>query len=439
MSEEHIHEGQGRSSVVNTLLLLAADPCPSSQRLRRMSGNIGTQVIHVGTPSARNLVLHRQVKTVLLAFHNSDDISMGNWHAAEKFAAFGVEWSVSLLLYRTTPTIDAFCFIECHRSSNDDPIKMHIETGVWTPGGMKNKSCKLITFGGTLPTLPSSSYLVDNLQSVPRSHMVDGALILRLNMYTDQPQANAPSVSYAEFIPMNPFLDNVLKEYGNEETSDVTIEVGGEEETRTGRRKRARTDSTAFHAHQFVLRCNAPTLAEMCKPGDEPVRIGNVSPETFKHLLYYCYGGKISDEDLKERAKEIIDAADRFGVANLKLEAESHLVQEETFTVENILDNLLYADSKNCALLLEKAMDFVVENKKDIIGKVSLTDLPGTMCMDMLTAMTQAQEGGKSDAGDDIDLMRVSELRKRLHTKGLCVDGSRKAMIELLKESSESY
>ena len=50
-------------------------------------------------------------------------------------------------------------------------------------------------------------------------------------------------------------------------------------------------------------------------------------------------------------------------------------------------------------------------------------------------SMTQAQEGGKSDAGDDIDLMRVSIS----NTKGLCVDGSRTAMIDLLRESSESY
>ena len=209
------------------------------------------------------------------------------------------------------------------------------------------------------------------------------------------------------------------------------------EETGTGRRKRAkraRTDSTAFHAHQFVLQCNAPTLAEMCKPGNEPVQINGVSPETFKHLLYYCYGGKISDEDLQESAKEIIDAADRFGVANLKLEAEAYLVQQETFTVENILDNLLYADSKNCALLLEKAMDFVVQKRFDIIGKISLENLPGTMMNDLLTAVTQGPS--EKNKPDDMDFMRVSELRKRLHAKGLCVDGSRKAMIALLKENS---
>ena len=170
------------------------------------------------------------------------------------------------------------------------------------------------------------------------------------------------------------------------------------------------------------------------KPRNEPVQINGVSPETFRHLLYYCYGGKISDEDLQESAKEIIDAADRFGVANLKLEAEACLVQSMSFTLENIIDNLLYADSKNCALLLEKAMDFVVQKRFDIIGKISLDNLPGTMMNDLLTAMTQGPS--EKDKPDDIEFMRVSELRKQLHAKGLCVDGSRKAMIALLKENS---
>jgi len=387
-----------------------------------IANNIGAQLIHFGTPSAKNLALNRRVKTVLVAFHNFDDISEGVWQETEKFAAFEREWSVSLW---KSALHSPFYFLKCHPNSNENAIKMHIETGVWTPSGMKNNSCTYVEYSGE--ALTSGVFIAENPQSV----MVDGALILRINMYTEEPQANSDS----EFVPTNPILGNVLKEYENVETSDVTIEVGGE----ARRRKRARTDSTTFHAHQFVLRCNAPTLAEMCKPGDEstPIRIGNVSPETFRHLLHYCYGGKISDEDLQENAREIIDAADRFGVANLKLEAEACLVRKETFTVENILDNLLYADSKNCALLLEKAMDFVVENKKDIIGKVSLHELPGTMVADVLTAMTQAQEGEKkSGANDDVDFMRVSELRKRLHAKGLCVDGSRVAMIALLKENS---
>jgi hypothetical protein len=32
-----------------------------------------------------------------------------------------------------------------------------------------------------------------------------------------------------------------------------------------------------------------------------------------------------------------------------------------------MMDNLLYADSKNCALLKEAVMDYVVENGQDVL------------------------------------------------------------------------
>ena len=369
----------------------------------------------------------QRVRTVLVAFHEFNRIPLQDGKNSDNFKAFGQQWSIAI--YRSRGgELSVTIFLQDELSHT---MKVRLEVGTYHPHSVSQLQSIVTRFSN------GKTYDDLRLRSISDSDLVDGTLILKLVMYTDRPPQDTSAGD--EFVPTNPILGNVLKEYGNEETSDVTIEVGGvAEETGTGRRKRARTASTAFRAHQFVLRCNAPTLAEMCRPGDgsEPVRIGNVSPETFKHVLRYCYGGEISDGDLEGSAREIIDAADRFGVTNLKLEAEAYLVQKETFTVENILDNLLYADSKNCALLLERAMDFVVENRKDIIGKVSFDDLPGTMYMDMLTAITQAQEAGKSGPDGDIDFMRVSELRRRLHAKGLCVDGSRKAMIALLKENS---
>ena len=41
------------------------------------------------------------------------------------------------------------------------------------------------------------------------------------------------------------------------------------------------------------------------------------------------------------------------------------------------MDNLLYADSKNLTLLKEGIMDYIVANKKDIIGKISFDNVPG--------------------------------------------------------------
>jgi len=266
------------------------------------------------------------------------------------------------------------------------------------------------------------------------TYLNNGTLTLEIHLRTNK------QVDPASFVPSNPCSGNLLKGFNDEEMSDVAFEVGGEVESAANRRKRAKTTPTTFHAGHLILKLNAPSLADMCKPGDEAaVPINGVEPEVFKMLLYFCYGGKVSEDELEANAKAIIEAADRFEVINLKLQAEAVLTEKTEITVDNMLDNLLYANSKNLALFQENIMDFVAENGDNVIGNVSFDDVPGNLMSDLLTAFSQGKKAtGSSAPDDDLKLMRVGELRKRLHDKGLCVDGSRETMIALLRENSAS-
>ena len=156
-------------------------------------------------------------------------------------------------------------------------------------------------------------------------------------------------------------------------------------------------------------------------------------------MLYYMYGGKLAEEELKVDAKDIIDAADKYGIVSLKLEAEASYVKSTTLTNDNIIDNLLYADAMNCALLKEAVMDYIVENGDDILGKVSFDNVPGSTVSDILAAMARGKKKSNDSNDDSINYnkMRVCALRKMLHDKGLDVDGSREAMISALKASEE--
>ena len=40
----------------------------------------------------------------------------------------------------------------------------------------------------------------------------------------------------------------------------------------------------------------------------------DVKPDIFKHMIYYTYGGKLSEDELKNNAKDIINACDKYGV-----------------------------------------------------------------------------------------------------------------------------
>ena len=124
-------------------------------------------------------------------------------------------------------------------------------------------------------------------------------------------------------------------------------------------------------------------------------------------------------------------------MVHLKLEAEASYVKSTEITIENMIDNLLYADSKNLALLKEAVMDFILANKHSIIGKVSFDNVPGDMITDVLAAVERGVETGGGEGDKDYNKMRVGTLREMLDEKGLDVDGSREAMIALLKEHND--
>ncbi len=253
------------------------------------------------------------------------------------------------------------------------------------------------------------------------------------------------------FIPRNPCQNLIKATFLDEETSDVCFEVanGNEAMEENGAKKRAKS-CTSFHAHRFILRTCAPMLDCLCGGGVDSgkmatVSITDVKPEVFRHMLWYVYGGIIPEQDLKTHAKDLIDAADKYSIVSLKLEAEVAYVNATQITMENAMENLLYADSKNCALLKETVMDYLVENDIEAANtsKISFDDFPGHVVKDLLVATARSKREynmgvdnkSNKDAASDLNTMRVSELRKWLQEKGLDVDGSREAMIETLRKN----
>ena len=268
--------------------------------------------------------------------------------------------------------------------------------------------------------------------------LVNESLIIEVRM-----KSTATDKSITQFIPTNPINKNILQKFMDEESADLIFEVdnnnNGSNHSEEHTNKKSKT-TTTFYAHRFILKDISTMLAELCKSdegsGDvTAVSITDVKPDIFKHMIYYAYGGKLSEEELKINAKDIIDACDKYGVVHLKLEAEAKYVESTEITMDNMMDNLLYADSKNLALLKEAVMDYIVSNKDDIIGKISFDDVPGGTVTDVLTAVSRGEQRGEGDS-KDYNKMRVGTLRKLLDRKGLDVDGSREAMIALLKEES---
>ena len=112
-----------------------------------------------------------------------------------------------------------------------------------------------------------------------------------------------------------------------------------------------------------------------------------------------------------------------------------------SFSMENLKDILLYADSKNCALLKETAMDYMVQNQDKLLGKVSFHDAPGSLLNDFIAATARgarmSNETDDNNVDNQYNTLRISELRKKAYEIGLNVDGSREMLIAAFKKVHE--
>ncbi|EJK47082.1 hypothetical protein THAOC_34224 [Thalassiosira oceanica] len=323
---------------------------------------------------------------------------------SSKFSFYGHQWIVKLYPGGAAGSNDGYVALTLVNRTEAE-IEVEFKFIIKHPNGegdISKASDKLFKFsprGSDVDGDVGPAQWYENFypRSLLLNCLVDGTLIIEVHMRTNKP-GQQPA---APFVPGYPTLQNMLKDFGNEETADVDVkfEVGGAVESATGRPKQDQTSTSTFHAHHYALRLNAPALADMCNPGDvsAPTAINNIQPATFKDMLYYCYGGKISEDNLRQNAKEIIEAADRFGVVNLKLEAEACYVDTVELTLDNIIGVVTYADSKNLALLKERCMDFLSSaDKIEVARNVSFDDMPPRLVKDLMET-----EGHQADQGPD--------------------------------------
>jgi hypothetical protein len=135
------------------------------------------------------------------------------------------------------------------------------------------------------------------------------------------------------------------------------------------------------------------------------------------------------------RMQSIIEAANKYGVTNLKVETEVSYVSfiRKAFDIENIMEHLLYADAMNLAYLKEAVMDFIVGNKAEIMKNKVLANAPGDIANDVLSAVKRSEDGFEARNDVELGILGINELRRRAHAIGLCVDGSREALIAAIE------
>ena len=100
-------------------------------------------------------------------------------------------------------------------------------------------------------------------------------------------------------------------------------------------------------------------------------------------------------------------------------------------TVESAAEILLLADSHAYALLKEQAMNLIVDNYSKVKATSGWKQLRESSSL--LTEVLDNMSGEAINKGDAGEKMGVSELRKRLASRGLDADGTREMLVKRLK------
>ena len=76
----------------------------------------------------------------------------------------------------------------------------------------------------------------------------------------------------------------------------------------------------------------------------------------------------------------------------------------------------------------------MLENKGEVRKMVSFKDAPEGLISDVLAALERGEMEDRTNGGNELIAMRISELRLKAHENGLSVDGSREMLIAALEE-----
>jgi hypothetical protein len=237
-----------------------------------------------------------------------------------------------------------------------------------------------------------------------------------------------------------PTYDNIGSQlFGSSENSDVLFTVGN--------------TSKDFVAHKCVLALQARSLYKLVlvdessskdsAENDTNIELRDVHEKVFEIFLEFVYTGKepkLNDDE--GTARSVLLAANRFGCTDLKLYAESVLV-DKFLVPSNAAALLLFADSYSCALLKEATMNTYIKDTKAVIeSEDDWTKLKESndLLVELLLCSTSGLKKYSSvvddgiDAIEDADDLDVTSLRERLQNVDLDADGSREILVERWRE-----
>ena len=348
---------------------------------------------------------YRYAKTTV-HFHGFRDFPLGEYVTSPLFLCLGLEWNL-----RLRHVADAVEFALIYQSGTIAPITFDVEL---TYSGGKGK-----LFCNRTHTFHRGDVLEKTLEDPHRVFLEARDVFMEAEI-----RMRPAGYPFYAFIPINPSACKTVQGLFNDaKYADVEFQIG-------------ETQANNLFAHRMILEKGAPLLAELSLSDTLPslIVLSNVSPGAFEELLRYVYGFELRVRDLSH-AKEMLEIADKYGVSNLKLQAEAYYVAFIQLNVDNLMENIHLASALNCAVLNEVTMEYISHNLAAVVEKTSLTQFPGCLCKDMLVAIIRRLNTGRYfNFRSKTNTTTIGDLRRQAHANELEVDGSRDMLISALSQ-----
>ncbi|KAL7478780.1 hypothetical protein ACHAW6_004535 [Cyclotella cf. meneghiniana] len=160
-----------------------------------------------------------------------------------------------------------------------------------------------------------------------------------------------------------------------------------------------------LYAHKWILQIQAPDLADLCDLFDKtnPFPIEDVNPKLFRNMLRQLYGCKEDVHFWKDQAKQIIEVSSKYGFNVLREKAEAWYAHDLKLTVNNVVDELLTADSMSCSLIKKAAMDFIVKHGVEVVESDSFRKLDDSrpLALEVTIALAKALDSRRKRPRDE--------------------------------------
>jgi len=267
--------------------------------------------------------------------------------------------------------------------------------------------------------------------------VTNGTCTIELRM---TPVSDSESKYCNHFIPANRAIsgstlqDSIISSLlFDEESADICFDVSSPSDDTK--------QSVKIYAHQCILKARAPALARLCAGYNvsNSMPIDDVEPDIFRELMRFVYGLNMDDTDWEKDAKAILEAANKYDVANLKVTAEAWYVTYFEFTADNVTDQFLYADAMSCPLLKESTVNFMVDNGIDVFSSDSFNAVLDARGLTRELFLMMAKELDSSSNSGGVDSMSIDSLRIQLDAENsLSIDGDREILVRRLVDHYKS-